>query len=298
MTASRPVVSVILIGYRMPMQLANTLYTLGPQFQRDCTALDYEVVVVENRSGAVLDEQVAANLPANFRYFLRDEASHTPVPAINFALSQCRGDYIGLIMDGARMLSPGVISHALMAHRFGPGAIGVVPGYHLGEQEQHCNEDPALALANEQQLLDSVDWRSDGYELFSISTFSGANRRGYLHPIMECNCLFASQRNYAAIGGANPAFTLRGGGSVNLHMYRSLGMLPAPGYLYFRAKALFINTTMALPPPPMPIARQKSSATGFSCTVSGRVAFTPCGAHPACWAGYHARPSPSPGNHC
>ena len=71
-----------------------------------------------------------------------------------------------------------------------------------------------------------MDWRGDGYELFGISTFSGANRRGYLQPIMECNCLFASAENFAAIGHANTEFTLPGGGSINLHMYRSLGMLP------------------------------------------------------------------------
>jgi hypothetical protein len=92
-------------------------------------------------------------------------------------------------------------------------------------------------------LLDSelvvASLRKDGYELFSISTFSGANRRGYLHPIMECNCLFASQQNYAAIGGANPAFTLRGGGSVNLHMYRSLGMLADTQIFVFPGEGSF-----------------------------------------------------------
>ena len=54
---------------------------------------------------------------------------------------------------------------------------------------------------------------------------AGANRHGYLQPIMECNCLFASAKNYAAIGHANTEFTLPGGGSINLHMYRSLCML-------------------------------------------------------------------------
>ena len=75
-------------------------------------------------------------------------------------------------------------------------------------------------------MLDSVAWRADGYELFNISTFSGANRRGYLQPIMECNCVFSSTQNFAHIGFADERFQLRGGGSINLHMYRSLGTLP------------------------------------------------------------------------
>ena len=89
-----------------------------------------------------------------------------------------------------------------------------VPGYHLGEQEQYHHEDPAAARAAELELLKSVDWRSNGYELFSISTFSGANRRGYLQPIMECNCVFSAAENFARIGYADERFQLRGGGSI------------------------------------------------------------------------------------
>ena len=104
-------------------------------------------------------------------------------------------------------------------------ALVVVPGYHLGEQEQHEVTCADTAFAAERHLLASVDWRNDGYELFRVATFSGANRHGYLHPIMECNCVFASARNFKRIGYANPEFTMPGGGSINLHMYRSLGML-------------------------------------------------------------------------
>ena len=226
MSNTEPRISVILIGYKMPGQLRNTLATLTAGYQRDVSALDYEVIVVENSSDDPLTDDYVQSLPGNFHYFLQENTGRTPVPAINFAFEQCRGNYIGLIMDGARMLSPGVISTADMASRLDANTLTVVPGYHLGEQEQHFNEDPTLALHAEQQLLASVDWRSDGYELFAISTFSGANRRGYLHPIMECNCLFASRESYAEIGYADPQFTLHGGGSINLHMYRSLGMRP------------------------------------------------------------------------
>lgn len=225
MSQTKPKVSIILIGYRMAAQLHNTLYTLGVDFQQNVTQEDYEVILIENSSAQNLSPEYVATLPANVHYFLREETSHTPVPAINFAFEQCRGDYIGLIMDGARMLSPRVIYNALQCRSLDSNILGVVPGYHLGEQEQHEYEDPQQALDSEAALLESVDWRNDGYELFRISTYSGANRRGYLHPIMECNCIFASAENYAAIGHANEDFTLRGGGSVNLHIYRSLGML-------------------------------------------------------------------------
>ena len=199
-----PAVSVIVIGYRMSKQLVRTLQTLAPAYQRGVSSGDYEVIVVENSSDDNLAPASIAELPDNFHYFLRDEAGHSPVPAINFAFSQCRGDSIGLIMDGARMASPGIIRGAMDAMAITSSAIVVVPGYHLGEQEQHLHDSDAAALEQEQALLDSIDWQAEGYELFTIATFSGANPNGYLQPIMECNCVFASAASFREVGHADP----------------------------------------------------------------------------------------------
>ncbi len=221
-----PQLSVIVIGYRMAQQLVNTLRSLSPDYQQDIAARDYEVIVVENASEEVLDAASVAALPANFSYHLRQESGKSPVPAINYAFDLCRGDFIGLIMDGARMVTPGTLATALQAWTLDQQALVAVPGYHLGTAEQHEIEIAGEALAAERQMLASIDWVNNGYDLFTISTFSGANRHGYLHPIMECNCVFASAQNFKRIGYANPDFTMPGGGSINLHMYRSLGMLP------------------------------------------------------------------------
>ncbi len=221
-----PAVSVILVGFRMPRQLENTLQTLLPAYQRGVTAEDYEVIVIENSSDANLPQEVVASLPPNFRYLLRQEPAVTPVFAVNEAFALARAPLVCLMIDGARMVSPGILATALMAYRGDRGALVAVPGYHLGRDEQHLVESGEDPYAREAELLASVDWRRDGYELFRVATFSGANRRGYLQPIMECNCLFASADNFAAIGHANTDFQLPGGGSINLHMYRSLGMLP------------------------------------------------------------------------
>jgi hypothetical protein len=225
-SVSTPRISVIVIAYRMPGQLENTLHSLSPSHQQGVGVEDYEVIVMENSSSDNLAPDKVAALPENFRYQLREESSATPVYAVNEAFALCRAPFICLMIDGARMVSPGIIRTALMAYAITPQAIVVVPGYHLGSDEQHMVEGATDQLAYERELLGSTDWRADGYELFAISTFSGANRRGYLQPIMECNCLFASAGNYAAIGHANTDFQLPGGGSINLHMYRSLGMLP------------------------------------------------------------------------
>ena len=224
MATSQPKLSVIVIGYKMARQLENTLFTLSAKYQQNIAANDYEVIVVENESDDNLDPEVAASLGSNFKYFRRVETSHTPVPAINFAFEQCRAPLIGLMIDGARMLSPRVLEYAVMVAKLSARALTVVPGYHLGGDEQHLADSYDESV--EQALLDSIAWQSNGHLLFDIASFSGGNNKGFFQPFMECNCLFASAQSFRDIGYADPQFTLRGGGSINLHMYRSLGMLP------------------------------------------------------------------------
>lgn len=218
-----PKLSVIVIGYKMAAQLLNTVYTLSTRYQRDIGESDYEVIVVENSSSDNIDADAVEALGTNIRYFRREESSHTPVYAVNFAFQQCRGQLIGLMIDGARMLSPRALATALECWEQDARALITVPGYHLGEQEQYHHRDAEQAKAEERRLLESINWRDEGYQLFEISTFSGANRRGYLQPIMECNCVFAAATKFASIGYADERFQLRGGGSINLHMYRGLG---------------------------------------------------------------------------
>ncbi len=220
-----PLLSIIVIAYKMPKQLANTLFTLSPAYQLGVTEQDYEVIVVENTSHDNFDESTLRSLGNNFHFYRRDETTHTPVPAINFAFEKCRGKAIGLMIDGARMVTPRVIQYVLMSQKISEHFFTVVPGYHLGGQAQHLNVSNGYDEAAEKKLLNSTNWRDNGYELFSVSDISGANLNGYLTPIMECNCMFAPAESFARIGYADERFTSRGGGAVNLHMFRNLGLL-------------------------------------------------------------------------
>jgi len=223
--SKEPVLSVIVIGYKMAAQLANTLFTLSVPYQQGVSESDYEIIAVENASTDNFDEETLSSLGSNIRFFRREETAHTPVPAINFAFSKCRGRIIGLMIDGARMLTPRVIQYVLMAEKLSENSLIVVPGYQLGEQVQHLNVSNGYDEISEKELLDTIAWRENGYELFSVSSISWANERGYFQPMMECNCLFSSADNFENIGYADKRFDLRGGGSINLHIFRSLGLL-------------------------------------------------------------------------
>jgi len=223
---SHPLLSIIVIVYDMPRQALNTLYSLSPGYQQGVDAEDYEVIVVENRSQRNMDAEAIARLPGNFRYFLRDEPGASPAAAINFAFAQCRAPFIGLMIDGARMVTPGLVQYTLMARKITDEALVVVPGYHLGEHEQQFHLSSGYTEAREQQMLEEIDWQHNGYRLFQISCLSGANPNGIFHPFMECNCLFMDADVFRGIGQADERFDLPGGGALNLAIYRKAAMHP------------------------------------------------------------------------
>ena len=224
---SKPILSIIVIAYDMPRQALNTLKSLAPDYQQNVAADDYEVIVVENRSKRNMDAEAIAAQPGNFRYFLRDEQGVSPAAAINFGFAQARGQFIGLMIDGARMVTPGVIEHVLMAFKITQNALVAVPGYNLGEHEQQFHLARDYSEEKEQSLLQGIDWHTNGYRLFDISCLSGANPNGVFHPLMECNCLFMSAQNFRDIDQADERFDLPGGGALNLYLYRQVALHPS-----------------------------------------------------------------------
>lgn len=223
---SAPLISVLVIVYDMPRQAMNTLVSLLPPYQQNVDPDLYEIIVVENRSANTLDPKEVAALGSNVRYILRDEPGRSPAAAVNVAIAAARGAFVCLMIDGARMLTPGVLHTAAMAINITPNALVAVPGYHLGNTNQHLQENSEEAKARERAMLQDIDWQNNGYELFSIAHQSGANPKGSMYPFIESNCLFVHRRHLEAIGNADESFQLAGGGAINLFLFRQLCLLP------------------------------------------------------------------------
>lgn len=213
--------SVVVVVYDMPHQSLNTLRSLTCPYQRDIDADDFEIIVVENESDRMLGEAQAHSVAPNVRYFQRTNEGQSPVPSLIFGLEQAQGKQLGVVIDGARMVTPRVLTYASAAFRMTPHAVVAVPGYHLGQAEQHRN--PHHDEEYEKRLLERLDWMTDGYRLFEASVyFRGRHQHGYLLPVMESNCLFFSRAAYEAIGGVDVRFDMPGGGMVNLDLYKRL----------------------------------------------------------------------------
>jgi len=227
-----PKLSIIVIAHRMAEQALNTIYSLSTQHQRHVQEDDYEIIVIENRSDQCIDTPRLHALGNNIRYVCRDEKGVSPAAAINAGLALCQAPFVGLLIDGARMVTPRVIEYALAAARVDIDSLVVVPGYNLGSDLHHLNKSLNYNEVTEQALLKEANWKQDGYRLFTIANISEANPRGVFQPFMECNCMFTSKENWQRIGGADETFHFPGGGGLNLHMYRRLGVLKETEYFF------------------------------------------------------------------
>lgn len=220
LTTSGPRVSVVVMVYKMPEQAKKTLYSLSVAYQRDVSEDDYEVIVMENPSSRMLGKEDAERWGRNFRYFEYPETLPTPVNAMNFGANQARGRMITVMIDGARMVSPGIISYIMAAERLHHHAIVAVPGYHLGEKVQQEAMLEGYDEAYEQTLLDSIAWPRDGYRLFEICCLSGTSAGGYFKPLGESNVLALPRHIWEKLGGYDPGFTETGGGQCNLDLHK------------------------------------------------------------------------------
>ena len=69
-------------------------------------------------------------------------------------------------------------------------------------------------------MLAGIDWESNGYKLFEISTLAASSGRGWFGPMGERSALFMLRGMWRKLGGLDEAFEVPGGGLVNHDLYR------------------------------------------------------------------------------
>jgi len=201
----------------------RTLYTLSRAGQRGIDSLSYEVIAIDNGSTMPLGSALVEGFSgpgAEFHHVLHSTRSPSPVEAINIAVGRARGRYVVVMIDGAHMVSPGVLGGMAAAWRAYPEAFVATLPLHLGPGAQNYTVPRGYNQGVEDALLAQFDWQRDGYELFRAAGGTSDGSMGWFGALYESNCFGVPKAAFERLGGFHPGFMSPGGGLVNLDFFR------------------------------------------------------------------------------
>ena len=222
---SRPFLSVVVVVQDMRREVLRTLHTLKPSYQGVARNL-FEVIVVDNGSQSSVGQKDVQNVDSNFRYFELPFENSSLAFALNHGVSLSRGSALVLMADCSCMLSPGVIRYALQGLQANARPVISMPGCRLGAEPHQKSVDKGCDASQLDILLDSVDWRRNGYRLFGISYLAEAAQYGVFSPFTESKALVIPRQIFDELGGFDESFAAPGGGLVNHDFYQRALALP------------------------------------------------------------------------
>ncbi|MEM8987278.1 MAG: glycosyltransferase family A protein [Pseudomonadota bacterium] len=211
--------SIIVIMYNMRREAHRTLHSLTKAYQWGVDHLDYEVIVVDNGSSEPVEDSLLSHLGPQFRHMYIEDAHPSPANAINRAVEASTGDIVCIMIDGAHILTPGILHYADFAFRIYKNPVVAPHYFFLGPGQQSQTVFEGYNQEAEDALLASINWPEDGYRLFKIGQIIGQTERSWFMRKFEGNCLFLYRKHFENIGGCDERFDLPGGGFLNPDLY-------------------------------------------------------------------------------
>ncbi len=202
---------VVIVVHNMRREAARTLHSLSRAYQRGVDGLDYEVIVVENGSEPEqrLGEEFVHSFGREFRYVdLGEDAAPSPVPAVNRGIAASTGRVLALMIDGAHVLTPGVLHFGTLGLSTYPPAIVAVKQWYVGPGQQPQAVAGGYDREFEDRLFAQIKWPTDGYRLFEIGHFIGD--RDWFDGDWESNCIFVPRALVDQVGGMDESFSTPG----------------------------------------------------------------------------------------
>ena len=206
----------------MKRELPRTLQTLSPKLQIDIGADDYEIIVMDNGSTQKPANKELESIAPNISCYEFPNPTVSPVPAINQALKIAKGQIIGVMIDGARMASPGLLKGVLDAASEKTWPVIGTFGFHLGPDVQMKSCLHGYNQDIEEEILKALNWQENPYRLFNAAVFAGSSKGGWTEMPAESNALFLKRAHWSKIGGYDQRFVSPGGGLANLAMWKLL----------------------------------------------------------------------------
>ena len=186
----RPEVSVVVVVYNMHRAASRSLLSLSADYQRHIDPGEFEIIVVDNGSNPPMDQRAIDQLSGNFRLIRIDPAPASPARAINRGLAEAKGNIIGVLIDGARIVTPGLLNFARHGARLSNNAVVAALGWYLGFDFQRWAALAGYDETREDELLASIGWPQDGYRLFEIATLDELISRRVANADIGVKCTF------------------------------------------------------------------------------------------------------------
>jgi len=236
---NRPSLSIIVGMYSMTDEIGNTIFSLSPDYQHDVSESEYEVLIVDNGSNEPLPHDLLRTFPKNVDYNYIDRTSPSPVAAINRAANRARGQYIGLLIDGARISTPGMLSFGLRALAMHDEPVATTITFHIGPDLHRKAIARGYTKSDERALLESIDWRSNPYKLFEVSAPGGSSLYGWFLGVPETSFLFTTAELLKRVGGLDERFQSPGGGLAMFDLCTRLCSVPDSQLMMLLGEATF-----------------------------------------------------------
>lgn len=235
-----PLLSIIVIFHNMRREARRTLLSLSIAYQQGLDVSDYEVIAIDNGSSQPLDPGEVTATGPNFRYHYLETASVSPVSALNLGAKMARGRYVALIVDGARMATPGLLRATQNGLRLSRSPFLCSLSWHLGPDVQNRSMVEGYNQEVEDALLDEIAWPEDGYRLFEVSTLAQSSMPGFLGGFpTECSWVTLPRQLFDKLKGYDPSFQSPGGGLVNHDFVTRAAALPGTDFTVLLGEGVF-----------------------------------------------------------
>lgn len=220
-------VSVVVSAHDLRREIPRTVLSLSPPYQHGFDPASVEIIVVDNGSHETVDARWFEGVASPVRILRFPPGNPSPCHALNQGVAAARGSRIVVLIDGARIASPGLLFRAGQAMQLAPDVFVVTLGFHLGLQPQQLSQTQGYGREVEDRLLEEIGWPADGYRLFEICARGESYRDGILADFPETTAFTMHKATFERLGGFHEGFRYRGGGLANFEFFERVMQDPA-----------------------------------------------------------------------
>ena len=209
--------SIVLICYNMQREIIRTIQSFLHPYQIGIEDKNIEIIVIDTGSKILPDLKQFQDKVKLIQFKTKYPS---PVEAVNHGIEIASSDLVGVLIDGARMVTPGMCRDVINVNKEHDRVFISTLAFHLGPIVQMESVFEGYNKDVEDKLLEEIDWMNNGYDLYLASSLALSSKNGLYGPIAESNAIFTTKKIWNELDGFEEKFISIGGGLSNLDVYK------------------------------------------------------------------------------